>query len=645
LISRYLISLAHILMTIDAEYTNEAGKTLRFSTSYFKDSLDVLGWSDTKEHKLSLFAVDRAGNRSKSLELKCTPLEPVVSRVGSLLKAMPASGSFFVEWKNELEQEINIYVEITFTEKGAKRSILSIYTSMEPEERVYLRDMKPDAGTKIEVQARIEDTYGNISNPVDFGDFELLTDEFIPKSDWTLPEANDSARFDTIGGKIGYERVEIDLISAGRIPASEIFMGKATTTLIEFNNANHRDTTIVIDSLCSWVNIKGLTAAKMYRFYIYTLDKYGNRSVPQEIALIPYTAADKAQLSLRSPNISVMPSSVTMDWSGDLSSVQGDYVGLTYHYTDADGNEKEGSNSGTTPHIFAPNLPIGASYSVTIDFRIIPKIEGKRIIDTVTVTTTVDFVLSDASTAFVPKEREVLEQNGVTNFTAEGVASISKLYFPVHVKTLEDVIYFAGLREVDLTGGSIYLLPITIRSLNADDRFVIRDSTIYLRFSKMRNLIIIKSQQITNFTDPSQLSYYPRGSYYEFVTTGGDPNINTSPLTESFIDVMTPVRKIVIAFEYQTEKSIGTMEFFYGRPNAVGGESSGGQLMLTRTGGGLDESDNTKWNDFIHDMTFAYSNWGWGAVGHRLRFDIAVTAGHRVFVRNMRYMVVEGDID
>jgi len=30
-------------MTIDAEYTNEAGKTLRFSTSYFKDSLDVLG--------------------------------------------------------------------------------------------------------------------------------------------------------------------------------------------------------------------------------------------------------------------------------------------------------------------------------------------------------------------------------------------------------------------------------------------------------------------------------------------------------------------------------------------------------------------------------------------------------------------------
>jgi hypothetical protein len=192
---------------------------------------------------------------------------------------------------------------------------------------------------------------------------------------------------------------------------------------------------------------------------------------------------------------------------------------------------------------------------------------------------------------------------------------------------------------------SIYLLPITIRSLNADDRFVIRDSTIYLRFSKMRNLIIIKSQQITNFTDPSQLSYYPRGSYYEFVTTGGDPNINTSPLTESFIDVMTPVRKIVIAFEYQTEKSIGTMEFFYGRPNAAGGESSGGQLMLTRTGGGLDASDNTKWNDFIHDMTFAYSNWGWGAVGHRLRFDIAATAGHRVFVRNMRYMVVEGDID
>jgi hypothetical protein len=267
------------------------------------------------------------------------------------------------------------------------------------------------------------------------------------------------ARFDTIGGKIGYERVEIDLISAGRIPASQIVMGKSTKTLIEFNNANHRDTAIIIDSLCSWVNITDLTTSKMYRFYIYTLDRYGNRSVPQEIALIPYTAADKAVFSLKSPNITLTPSSVAIDWTGNLSSVQGDYVDLAYHYTDAQGNERRGVSAGT-PHIFAANLPIGENYNVNVDIRIIPKIEGKRIIDTVTVSTTIDFELPGASTPFMPKEKAILEQNGVTNFTAGGVASMSKLYFPVHVRTLEDVLYFAGLREVDLTGGSVATLPV-----------------------------------------------------------------------------------------------------------------------------------------------------------------------------------------
>ena len=41
------------------------------------------------------------------------------------------------------------------------------------------------------------------------------------------------ARFDTIFGQVGYERVELDLMKAGRIPASKIKLGKATKTVIE----------------------------------------------------------------------------------------------------------------------------------------------------------------------------------------------------------------------------------------------------------------------------------------------------------------------------------------------------------------------------------------------------------------------------
>src|SRR3546814_15529128 len=41
------------------------------------------------------------------------------------------------------------------------------------------------------------------------------------------------AKYDTIVGHIGYERVEIDLMKAGRIPSSDIMMGKAVKTRSE----------------------------------------------------------------------------------------------------------------------------------------------------------------------------------------------------------------------------------------------------------------------------------------------------------------------------------------------------------------------------------------------------------------------------
>jgi hypothetical protein len=267
------------------------------------------------------------------------------------------------------------------------------------------------------------------------------------------------AQFDTIFGKIGYERVEIDLLSAGRIPASQIVMGKAKKTIIEFNNAASRDTAIIIDSLCSWVNIQDLTLSKMYRFRISTLDQYGNKSVPQEIALIPYTASDKASLSLRGPNLTMTPSSVVIDWLNSLSTVQGDYVSLTYNYTDVDGIVRTGASEGA-PRIFAANLPIGSSYSVNVDAKMIPKVEGKRILDTVTISTTIEFVLPDANEPFTPKERAILEANGATTFTVAGVSSISKLYLPPHIGTLEDLIYFSGVREIDFTGGTVAKLPV-----------------------------------------------------------------------------------------------------------------------------------------------------------------------------------------
>jgi hypothetical protein len=192
---------------------------------------------------------------------------------------------------------------------------------------------------------------------------------------------------------------------------------------------------------------------------------------------------------------------------------------------------------------------------------------------------------------------------------------------------------------------AIYLLPITISSVTTENqKFVVKDSTIYCRFSKVRNMVIIKSLSITGFSSPmNNATFTNRDGYIELVSTGSDPYLHTTALTESFIDVMNPQRKVVYAYEYQLDRAIGNAQIFYCRPNAEGGVSSGQDILMSKTG--LAPEDNSKWIDFVYNCTEAYTNWGWGAIGHRFRYDFVADGVRTLYVRNMRIMVVEGDVD
>ncbi|MDR0715137.1 MAG: DUF4959 domain-containing protein [Bacteroidales bacterium] len=170
------------LLSINAEYTTEKGKIYTFSASYFSDSLDVLGWGDTKEHEVTIYALDRAGNKSVPVIQRVTPLESVTSRVAATLEVIPAFSSFFVNWVNELKQNINVFVEFRI---GTEDKLL-IYTSNDSIATQQIRDQDP--AIPIQVQVHVEDEYGNISKTVEFGDIELLQDEEIPKSGWVLPK-------------------------------------------------------------------------------------------------------------------------------------------------------------------------------------------------------------------------------------------------------------------------------------------------------------------------------------------------------------------------------------------------------------------------------------------------------------------------
>lgn len=352
------------------------------------------------------------------------------------------------------------------------------------------------------------------------------------------------AKYDTVIGRIGFERVEIDLLKNGRIPSSQINLGKAKQTRIEYD-----DQVITIDSLVSYVNITGLTQPKLYRFRIYTIDQYGNESVPQEIALIPFTNADLASFAVTPPRIMASPSAAVIDWPNGVSSVLFDYYGLKYEYTDKDGVAQSGER-GADSRFFVGNIESGQPLEIDMEYKIIPRLNRQPIIDTVVFRSKLTVNVPTGSTEFSPAERDILTANGVTTFTADGVAEIDKLVYPVHASSLQDIFYFPNLKTIDFTGGEIF--PMTVLNYNRNDAVKDIGGGEYFPFaSKVGTISEGDKQVLKDFLDAGLLEKV----YYYPYTMGLDEIL--MPYVESgVVEMVETPDEILIGNEFQLDGNV-----------------------------------------------------------------------------------------
>ncbi|WP_080902804.1 DUF4959 domain-containing protein [Parabacteroides sp. Marseille-P3160] len=188
----YTIPTDEDLLSVDAEYTNDAGKTFLFTSSFYLDSLDVLGFGDTNPHTVRLYGVDRAGNRSKPVEVQVIPNESAVTRVQRSITVKPGFSSFLVDWENELEKVVNIYIHFKFNQDGQERDLTQVYSSNVLKERRFISGLKLGPQDPISVEVKVEDQYGNATEYQSYGNITLLEDIELDKSVWKIPEANDS---------------------------------------------------------------------------------------------------------------------------------------------------------------------------------------------------------------------------------------------------------------------------------------------------------------------------------------------------------------------------------------------------------------------------------------------------------------------
>jgi hypothetical protein len=194
------------VLTVDASYINQNGKVFWFSSSYFSDSIDVEGFSDTLPKNITIYAVDRAGNKSEAQSITVIPKEPAVSRVAGSINVKAGFGSFYIDWRNELRQVVNIYINYSYNNNGTVEEKNIIYTSTDTVERKYIRLEDISETIPVNVKVKVEDRYGNIGNTLtEIPDVYLIKDEKIPKDKWFIPKTNDSIGGQPQGYWDGYE--------------------------------------------------------------------------------------------------------------------------------------------------------------------------------------------------------------------------------------------------------------------------------------------------------------------------------------------------------------------------------------------------------------------------------------------------------
>jgi hypothetical protein len=176
------------LMSIEARCGNNT-----FAASFYTDSIDVKGLFEMKAYSIEIYAVDKAGNKSKSVTVSETPLESAISKVLKTFTVLPGFGGFVVLWKNELEETINVFVEYEFVQEGVQRELLTVFSSKDTAGFAIVSDLILNANEQVKVKISTGDNFDNRTETVDQGAFTLLYDEEINHFDengknlWSYP--------------------------------------------------------------------------------------------------------------------------------------------------------------------------------------------------------------------------------------------------------------------------------------------------------------------------------------------------------------------------------------------------------------------------------------------------------------------------
>ena len=147
------------VLYVKAIYTSKQGDVRETKVSYYNNNLTVLGFGDTREYEVKLYAVDRGGNESVPLSVIVHPLKAPFLLVREGISVIPDFGGINVTFENSTEDNIAIVI-LADDSLGNFVPINTNYTNLKAG-NFSTRDL-PSVDTKFGIYIR--DRWGNLSD-------------------------------------------------------------------------------------------------------------------------------------------------------------------------------------------------------------------------------------------------------------------------------------------------------------------------------------------------------------------------------------------------------------------------------------------------------------------------------------------------
>ena len=168
------------ILFVRADYINAQGDEVYRVSSKENDSIEISGLIDTSPVTVNLSVFDTSQNQSEVVSVDFSPNRSFIFDVLESLEITSDLGGVRVNWTNDEEKTVFIYVSIRASDGEEEIRILS---SSNQNGARFVRGL---AAEEQNFSIKVEDFDGNSTPDTDFGNYTPLFEEKIDKTSWRL---------------------------------------------------------------------------------------------------------------------------------------------------------------------------------------------------------------------------------------------------------------------------------------------------------------------------------------------------------------------------------------------------------------------------------------------------------------------------